>query len=199
MYELSKAIRKIAWGYLFLHFHINLGTVDILPDFLGFLWILQGIWGLRREVEAAGLLEPFGIFLVAWNLLKWLAAIFGGVLPGFGMESLSTVVSLFLSVIPLYFHFQLQTDLATVADRYETERGGCIRLLRTVYTVLTTGLFLRVLNPVHEAFTWISTAVVVISLLAAVVLCIQLFGLARDLANLDDEEDKAPTKEDPIE
>ncbi len=189
MYELSKAIRKIAWGYVFINFHINLGTIDILPDFLGFLWILQGIWVLRREVASAGLLEPFGIFLVAWNLLKWLAAIFGGVLPSFGMESAATVVSLLLSVIPLYFHFQLQTDLATVADRYETERGGFIRLLRTVYTVLTTALFLRILIPIDEDFGWISTVVVVISLLAAVVLCFQLFGLARDLADLDEEDD----------
>ncbi len=198
MVELSKAIRKIAWGYVFLHFHINLGTLDVLPDFLGFLWILQGIWVLRREVESAGLLEPFGIFLVAWNLLKWLAAIFGGILPSFDMDSIATVVTLFVAVIPLYFHFQLQTDLATVADRYKTERGGFIRLLRTVYTVLTTALFLRVLIPIDEDFAWISTVVMVVSLLAAVVLCFQLFGLARDLSDWDDEDDDSP-EEDPIE
>ena len=29
---LSTAVRKIAWGYVFLHLHFNLGTLDILPD-----------------------------------------------------------------------------------------------------------------------------------------------------------------------
>ena len=31
---LSSAVGKIAWGYLFLHLHINLGALDILPDWV---------------------------------------------------------------------------------------------------------------------------------------------------------------------
>ncbi len=192
MTDLSKAIRRIAWGYFLIHFNINLGQVDILPDFLGMYLILLGIWEMRHETASTGLLEPFAIFLVGWQLLDWILTIFGVPID-------YLVTDLFIAVISMYFHFQLQTDLAVIADRYDTERGGFIRLLRTVYTVLTTVLFLRLLaigerNLTWEGMTWISTAVVVISLLAAVVLCFQLFGLSRDLAEVEEDEDREETE-----
>ncbi len=182
MCDLARAIRRISWGYLFVHFDIHLGNIDILPNFLGYYLLLLGIWTLRQEVESTGLLEPFAIFFFAVNLLTWILAI-----PGAEIDQ--PMWGLFVSVIGLYFHFQLQTDIAVIADRYDTERGGVIRLLRTVYTALTTALVLRMWILAGMERSWLSTAVAVVALLSTVVLCIQLFGLARDLDAWEDEED----------
>ena len=41
--EVVKGLRNVALGYLFIMFHINLGTIDILPDFIGYVLIYKGI------------------------------------------------------------------------------------------------------------------------------------------------------------
>ena len=41
--HLCNALRHIAWGYILIHVHINLGTIDILPDFAGYLLLLGAL------------------------------------------------------------------------------------------------------------------------------------------------------------
>ena len=35
--DLCMAVKQIAWGYVLLHFNINLGTFNMLPNWLGYL------------------------------------------------------------------------------------------------------------------------------------------------------------------
>ena len=41
--QIGAAIRRIAWGYIFIHVHFNLITMDILADWLGYCMIF---WAL---------------------------------------------------------------------------------------------------------------------------------------------------------
>ena len=41
--RLYDGISNVAWGYFFLYFDINLGTVSVLPNFVGFLLFLKAI------------------------------------------------------------------------------------------------------------------------------------------------------------
>lgn len=134
--RLYDAISRCAWGYVLIYFDINLGTVSVLPDFAGFLLFLQAIDLLREEERELELLRPLGIFLAVWNGFLWVATIFGWN-PGTWTSWVGTV-----SVIAnLYFHFQLLTNLSSIAGKYQPEGGDYdIRLLRyrTGQTVLFT-------------------------------------------------------------
>jgi len=66
--KLCSAVKSIAWGYILIHLHLNLGTIDILPDFAGYLLILGALPALGQPEPSALLLKPFCVGLVLWNL-----------------------------------------------------------------------------------------------------------------------------------
>ena len=67
-YILCAAIKKIAFGYLLIHLHINLGTIDILPGWAGYLLILSAIPSISVDEESAKLLEPLAKILLVANV-----------------------------------------------------------------------------------------------------------------------------------
>ena len=64
---LGMAVKKIAWGYILIHSAISIGTLDLLPDWLGFSFMLAAIRKLQEEEESMGLLEPLAKILIVWN------------------------------------------------------------------------------------------------------------------------------------
>ena len=84
---LSGAASLVAWGYLFLYFNLNLGPVDVLPNWLGYGMMLRALPALGRAVPAAALLRPLASMLAGWQGLLW-------VLPILGIPTAGPVVSL---------------------------------------------------------------------------------------------------------
>ena len=170
--QLCKAVKQIAWGYVLLHLNINLGTLNILPDWLGYYWMLSSLPVLAKEEPSAALLRPLGLLLTAWAALLWLAALIGAVLPTEGMDLIITVVS-------LYFHFQLLTNLAAIARTYDCPQEERILRLRTVRTLLITLLFLPL--PWEDTLP-AAFAVILLHLIVAIWICSVLFSLRNSLA-----------------
>ena len=170
--DLYTALRRIGRGYLFIHFHFNLGTLDILPDWLGYYWILCGIWAFGKEIPSMKLLEPFAIGMTAWSGLEWIVKLLGG--------SLSLpVLSLLVTAVNLYLHFQFLTDIAVLADTYGCPEGGTIRKLRTVYTITSTLSVLKLLITGTADMNWLLIVLAVLHILVTIVLVCVL----RDLSN----------------
>ena len=134
------ALSKAAWGYFFLYFDINLGSVSVLPSFVGFLLFLSAIQQLKEERRDLELLRPLGILLAAWHFGSWLASWLGTTLDG-----RLPVVELIVSLAGVYFHFQMLTDYAALAAKYqEPDQDIDRRLLRwrTRQTLLLTAMSL---------------------------------------------------------
>ena len=170
---LSMAVKKIAWGYVLIHSAINLGVVDILPDWLGYYFMLVAIRKIQEEEESVGLLEPLAKILIVWNSLVWGTKITGWNLSLFPF-------AIVINVIGIYFHFQLLTNLANVAMRHGSERGKSILVLRTVETLMNTVLTVMVYMEIAQG--WM-IAVAAVGLIAVIWLCSALFGLAKELGN----------------
>lgn len=160
--QLSRALRKIFWAYIFLYFDINLGTIDILPAWLGYSFFYQAIRdGIESEDESAKLLKPICIVLTIYRLMDWFMAMFG-------MEMNILIVSELFAVIALYFHFQLLTNLANIADKYSYLAVNTLLILRTVHTVLMTILTFTV----HfEEIYWLSMSIVVVQAIIMIFVC----------------------------
>ena len=71
--KIYDGISKAIWGYFFLYFDINLGTISILPSFVGYILFLKAIDLLEEEERELSLLKTLGLILVAWNVIEWLA------------------------------------------------------------------------------------------------------------------------------
>ena len=186
------ALTHVAWGYVLLHLNINLGTLNILPDWAGYLLLLSALPVLGEEEPSAPLLKPLGQLLALWKGVLWVLALLG--------RSLSLpLAELVAGVVELYFHFQLLTNLAELARRFPPppEEPSYLpgtepdhppkppaplhrRLLRlrTARTLLTTLLFLPLPQALlsWEPFSWL---LILAHLIVALKLLFALFELRR--------------------
>ncbi|MGO5023219.1 hypothetical protein ACTQ4E_09025 [Lawsonibacter sp. LCP25S3_G6] len=134
------ALSKAAWGYFFLYFDFNLGSVSILPSFVGYLLFLSAIKLLQNERRDLELLRPFGILLAAWHGGNWLASWLGT-----GLDGHFPVIDLIIGLANMYFHFQMLTDYAALATKYQQPDQTLDRRLlkwRTRQTLLLTAISL---------------------------------------------------------
>ena len=105
---LYRGVSRIAWSYLFAFFNLNLGSLNILPDWMAFALIYGALDLLAEEERDLPLLKPFCILLGLWEGAGWLAQLFGLTLSLYPLDLLFAALS-------LYFYFQLLTNLAYLA------------------------------------------------------------------------------------
>lgn len=177
--QLCRALRKTAWGYMMLYFDINLGTIDILPSWLGFILFYQAIRdGISKEEESAGLLKPISILPGVYYGMTWLLKIFG-------ISTDTYLIDEIIAVISLYFHFQFLTNLANIAGKYGCTQKKSILILRTAQTVLLTLLAFAV--QFQELYK-LTLFLAVVQIAVMICLCIVLHGLKKALTEIPDEQ-----------
>lgn len=176
--KLTTGISRIAWGYFYLYFDLNIGTVDLLPSFAGYLLFLSAIGKLEEEERTLSLLRPFATGLFLWHTAQWLLSWIGVDLNG-----LSQPVDLLVELINLYFHFQLLTDIAAIAARYGTGLEGRLLRCRTLQTLMLTTICLLSAAPPWLPELWMPLSILsaVAYLIAGIILMHALFRLKRSL------------------
>lgn len=132
--DLSGAIRRIALGYLFLLFNLNAGGVNLLPEWVGYLWIALQIDAVGQVRPSIRLLKSLSLGLAAWDVFYRFSAGFLGYFI--------RIPALIAGAVSLYFLFQLLTDLASLAEPHLPALGKRIRDLRTAQTLYFTLLHL---------------------------------------------------------
>lgn len=134
--KLYRGVSHAAWAYFFLYFNINLGSLNILPNFVCYLLLWSAIGCLEEEERDLTLLRPLCVLLGVWAGADWVFTLLGGTLDGQFRP-----MDLLISVAAIYFHFQLFTDFARLAARYQPtgeELDRSLLRLRTVHTLLLT-------------------------------------------------------------
>ena len=193
---LYSGLSNAAWGYFFLNFDINLGTVSIFPRFVGFLLFLSAIRKLSGARRDLALLRPLCILLAAWNAIDWLLSWIGGDLDGQIL-----FLDLLVAVAGLYFHFQFLTDMAAFAEQYQPEGGDLdsrIRRRRTVYIVLITLIDLascldsRRIVTESDVILGALIVVAIVAVVTALFIMAALFELRRCL-QAEPDQDREPS------
>ena len=183
--EMRSAVKKVAWGFLLIYIHFNLGTIDILPDWAGYALMVSALSVIALEEESAKLIKPFGTFLVVWNVIEWLLKIFG-------MQTYLSYLSLIPAAINLYFTFQLFTNLAGIADKYSCPQGKRILTVRTINVIFSvSNTFLIYLGIItegnNEVLSMLTIAILVISLIIMLTILATLFSFAHSLSEKEEE------------
>ena len=176
--KLSKAVGSVAWGYIFIYFNFNLGPIDILPNFVGYFFILNSIDTLAKEEKSTALLKPLVYILIVWEILKWLNAFVNITLDGY----IYTLVNTIVIVVSLYYNFQLFTNLASIAEKYFCKEKDGILTLRTVYTIMiTTVSLLGVIKINEDIMDIISLGLVAVTVVIIISTSVVLFGFKKSL------------------
>ena len=168
-----------AWGYFFLYLNVNFGTINMLPNFVGWMLFLSAIGHLEEERRDLALLRPLAQMLAVWNFIDWLFTCLGISLSG-----MLPIVELVMSLAGLYFHFQFITDCAALAADYQREGEELdSRLLRwrTWQTLMLTATTLMIYPAEWFGGWWeiVTVGMVVVSAVAALCLMMAMFALRR--------------------
>lgn len=178
--ELYHAIRRIAWGYLLIHVNLNFGTINILPNWWGYLLFVMAISVLGKEDESANLLKPLGVLLVGAEFVFWLNSSLLG-------RTMNTYLfAIIISAIGLYFHFQLLTNLADIAHKYDCKEQKKILSLRTAKTILAT--VHTILAAWNSDANSISMMILITSAIVAIWICMVMFSFSKSIMEEIQEE-----------
>mgnify|MGYP003294811512 CR=1 FL=1 len=171
--RLSKQLYNIAAAYFMLHIDFTLFVVNVFPDWLGYVFILNALKTIGEEEPSIMLLRPLCIVLIVWEGMKWIAAVLGA--------SMSiALLDIIVLVVQLYLHFQLLTNLANVALRHgSVPSHDNLLIYRTVRTVLATAVYL--LTPWMEANHWINIVMLSIYVIAGLLICRDLYCLSEEI------------------
>ena len=179
--KLYHGLDRAAWAYFFLYFNINVGGVSLLPTFVGYLLFLGAIKLLEDEERELSLIRPLAVLLAIWHSLDWFLSFIGADLYGLQF------IDLIRNVINIYFHFQLLTNLASIAQRYQPEGMELDHKLlryRTLQTLMITALWAITYFSDWFGDYWslISGGMGVVYVIAGICLMKALFDLRRNLA-----------------
>lgn len=99
---MSKQYHKLMLGALLIFFDLNVG-IDILPDFLGYIFMASGAFGLYELTKQRGFMIATGLYslLVILNVIGWFTPMAFDELSLFG--HISFVVSLLSSGMSYYY------------------------------------------------------------------------------------------------
>ena len=174
--DLFTGARRVFWGYFFLLLDFNLNfnsdfTIPLLPNFVGWIFLWRGVDALSSARPSLGLLKSFCTALGVCALTQFVPSL-DALIPGW--------LSLFISILTLYTHFQLLTDLAALAEEM-LDDGELAKRLRTSRTLFLLG------QTAMYCYDLVLQAMGLVVLLAAVTFCVsvlllfQLWGVSRDL------------------
>ena len=171
--RLSKQLYNIAAAYFMLHIDFTLFFVNVFPDWLGYIFILNALKTIGEEEPSIMLLRPLCIVLIVWEGMKWIAAMLGA--------SMSiALLDIIVLVVQLYLHFQLLTNLANVALNHGSVQSyNNLRIYRTVRTVLATAVYL--LTPWMDANHWINITMLSIYVIAGLLICRDLYCFSEEI------------------
>ncbi len=177
--KLYTGVSRAAWGCFFLYLNVNLNSINLLPNFVGYLLFLSAISLLKEQVRDLGLLRPLGILLVVWTAAEWALTIMG--IP---LGAVAPVLALIVAAISLYFIFQLFTDLAVLAKTYQNQWENYDQKLikwRTVQVLLSMFLYLPILRWAvgTDWELWIAIPLVVVSFITGIRLMTLLFSMRK--------------------
>ena len=187
--KLYTGIGRAAWGYFFIYFDINLNTVSILPSFIGYLLFLSAINHLCDEERELNLLRTLGIILTVWHIASWFAS-FGAI----KLDGMLPAVDIIIGAVNIYFHFQLLTNLASIAAKYQSEDhefDAKLLRYRTMQTVMLTAVIVLgyLAKWQVELVTFVSVGMIIAYLIVAILLMKTLFDLRRDISIDSDSND----------
>lgn len=189
--NLAAAIGAVGRAYIFIYLNINLGTLDILPDWAGYLFIIGALSTLSLWEESTMLLRNLGFLLAIYESAEWILKLMGG-------QADIPVMGLLAGIVGLYFHFQLLTNMASIASQYGlTARKENILKLRTANTVLQTVAMLTLQLSSRFNDAWLALVMAVIIVILTIMITVSIYGLKKELVSMSlglNENDKYPCK-----
>ncbi len=143
-----KDLNKIFWGIILTLIDINIGWFDILPDFIGYLLIIDGLASLYNKTKQM----EFNISIVFFVLMMSLSILFriynANIMQDFTARSM--ILTTLSQIFQILSVFYMYTGIINILNNFDSEElKEYIKLSRRnyVYVFLIT-TFIMTLSPI---------------------------------------------------
>lgn len=174
--RIRQALTKIAWAYVLLYLDFNLGvnghSLNVLPNWAGYLLIFSAIALLGEGLRDLLLLKPFCILLGVVSAVDWIWVL----LTGQELTGRFFLFFILIACVGIYFRFQMLTDLALLAEECDA-RANSLRSCRNVEAVIQVILMLPLPWEKHATLSIIYGGLLVAGLIVCAFIIYQLFVL----------------------
>lgn len=117
-------MRKLFWGFFFIYLNFNLNlnqySLNILPNFVGYILLLQGIKQLEEESCFFRRARPFAVGMAMYEAVLWLGAVFGIETD----RGIGTVLGWISMVVALYVSWLLIQGVLEIERQSGTDLLG---------------------------------------------------------------------------
>ncbi len=126
-------IYKIAFAQFFILFNLNINTINLLPNWVGYYLFHKALPVIGEYEESAKLLRPFTFILGIYEMIVWVLQIIN-----ISLESY-TILQVIIGVISIYFQFQLLTNISDIAYSHHFDTfAKRFKTLRTMSVISVT-------------------------------------------------------------
>lgn len=171
---LKSGLEGIMYGFVFLFIDVNLGRLNIFPDWVGYLLFRESFDRLGNYEPDVLLLKPLATLLAVYDAARWLALLLGFSHTIMAVEVVATVAV-------LYFCYQLLTDLGNLAVRCGVPSGTWFYRLRVLQAAMTTLLMLFRVVFIGPESPWLLWSVTGLSMVSGICVLLAVHALHRAL------------------
>lgn len=115
----------LSFLFIFLNFNLNLNehTLNLLPAFVGYIFMYQGIKELIYEIPRYAKVQKFVIVMGACTAVEWVLNLLG-VSIGIGFAVFASAYSLVLTFISFYISYHIVKGISDVERANSYPLGG---------------------------------------------------------------------------
>lgn len=179
--KIISAAARSQLAFFFLYFNISVQQVSILPAFIGWILFLTVIDRIEDVREDAKLLRPFAYAMIAWEFAAWVLSFWH-----IDLEGEQVILSVIVTMISIYFIFQIMTDFAAIAGKYEADHlVGSFKRWRSIQVILQTAVMVVIFfsEYISEDLIYVSIGMGIVFIIASICLIILLGDLKGWLRN----------------
>lgn len=171
-------MKKFFWGFLliFLDFNlsINQHSLNILPDFVGYLLLMQGTKELEGEESRFFRdVKPFAIGMAVYTAILWVGALLGITSEGGWLASILKLIAMMVSLYVAWALIQGVLELET--QRAANLNGGTLyKWWKGIAAVQTAGWLLSLMANLAnmEILLTLATALIIVGFVLTVLFLI---------------------------
>jgi len=122
-------VKKLFWGFFFVffnfHLSINQYTLQLLPDFVGYLLLFQGAKELETENRYFKNIQPFTVGMAVYTAILWAGELLG-LMGDRGMyhQTLTGILALISTAVALYISWVLVQGVLEMESRRAADLNG---------------------------------------------------------------------------
>ena len=171
-------MKKLFWGLFFIYLNFNLEinqhSLNVLPDFVGYILLIQGVDLLKEESPFFEKARPYAVAMAIFTAVLWIGAVLGVASED---DVITVVLTLIAAAVKLYISWILIQGVAEI-EKDRSVDLNCERLLTLWKALVAIEVIMNVLRVMMNLANVIVMAVFSVLLLVAGLIVVILYLLA---------------------